>query len=228
MNEEKIRKFLERIRNAEEALKEYREFMALKNRFTAELIDQIGSVTYDHFSPKVPPSDLVIEGALTERELREKITLDKDFQFYGIWIVEGLNDHIINFSDDEIPAGRKLYYKKIEYPSFTDEEIEKEIEEFEKDFCFDSNQREELFRMLKDDAKITRFYITFQIRIHKALKKLALEYFPKITEISSVGIREIDYMLHTYMFMINENIMKILENTVQVSVKNPVLISSTN
>jgi len=40
------------------------------------------------------------------------------------------------------------------------------------------------------------YYTNFKILAHKALKKLALEYFPELTEISAAGIREIDYMLY--------------------------------
>ena len=97
--------------------------------------------------------------------------------------------------------------------------LEEQIKEFEKEFKnLDPNQRSTLRQSLKEDAQIEEFYTNFKISIHKALKKLTLEYFPELPEITGNGIREIDYMLYTYMLMIYENVMSILEDAVHVSV----------
>jgi hypothetical protein len=107
------------------------------------------------------------------------------------------------------------------YRSFTDEAIEEEIRKLKKDgIIFDTEEWETLRGYYKQDFKIEEYYTNYKISVHKALKKLVLEYFPELTEISATGIREIDYILHTYMLMIYENIMNILQDVLNVSMQD--------
>lgn len=213
-----LRKFLD---DMDELHKKHKEYKYRRAMFTVELIERIGVVTYKHFSDKTSYPDLIIQLKLKENEIKEKIASDKDFKFYAIWIFDELINNIEDFSDDEIPAGKKLFYKKIEYRSFTDEAIEEEIKRLKKTgIIFNSEQWETLRGYYRQDFKLEEYYKNFEILLHKELKKLALEFFPELTEISAAGIREIDYMLHKYMLMIHENIMNMLEDVVNVSMQD--------
>jgi hypothetical protein len=202
-----LRKFLD---DMDELLKKHKDYKYRRAMFTVELIERIGTITYKHFSDKT-----------SYHEIKEKIASDKDFKYYAIWIFDELINNIEDFSDDEIPAGKKLFYKKIEYRSFTDEAIEEQIKKLKKTgIIFNSEQWETLRGYYKQDFKIEEYYKNFKILLHNELKKLALEFFPELTEISAAGIREIDYMLHKYMLKIYENIMNILQDVVNVSMQD--------
>jgi len=211
--------FLESLGMIDEALKKHRAFKERQSRFTNELIEIITALTYRHFTTKTSYPHLNIRGELDKNVLKQNILTDEDFKYYGMWIFEELAQIMIDFSDDELLAGIELYYKKIEYPFFTEKTLEEQIKEFEKEFKnLNPSQCSTLHQFLKEDVQIEEFYRNFKISIHKALKKLALEYFPGLPEITGNGIREIDYMLYTYMLMIHENVMIILENVAHISV----------
>ena len=220
MSEDNIYNFFESLNQLDEALKGWQATKKRQAKFADELVGIISELTYQHFTEKSSYLHLNIQGELNKEALKQSILADKDFKYYGIWIFEELDLITFYFSGDDLPAGRKLFYKKIEYPSFTEEALEEQIKEFEKELNLPLNkgQREMIRQSFKEDAQIEEFYTNFRITIHKALKKSALEYFPNITEISGAGIREIDYMLYTYMLMIKENIMNILEDSVHISV----------
>jgi len=219
MFEDNINNFFDSLNMLDEALKNYRVFKEHRSRFTNELIEIITALTYRHFTTKTSYPHLNIRGKLDKNVLRQNILTDEDFKYYGIWIFEELAQIIIDFSDDERPAGIKRYYKKIKYPFFTEKTLEEQIKEFEKEFKnLTPSQRSTLHQSLKEEVQIEEFYTNFKTSIHKALKKLALEYFPELPEITGNGIREIDYMLYTYMLMINENVMSILEDAAHISV----------
>lgn len=221
MSKDDIRKFLESLDKCEEALKEYRAFKERESRFINELMDIITARTYEHFTTKTAYPHLNIQGDLDKNGLKQAILADKDFKFYGIWIFEEVDETVIDFYGYEIPTDRKLYYRKIEYPSFTEKTLQEEMKKFEEECTINLSpeQRATLYQSLKDDNQTDEFFINFKISIHKALKKLAFEYFPKITEISGAGIREIDTMLYTYMLNIYGNVMSIIDDAVDVSVK---------
>jgi hypothetical protein len=63
----------------------------------------------------------------------------------------------------------------------------------------------------KENTVVDEFNENFQIRLHKELKKLILDFFPQIPEASSTCIREIDYLLYAYTLKISEKIQNILE-----------------
>ncbi len=221
MSDDDIRDFLDSLDRCEEAMKQYDAFKERQSRFTNEMIETITARTVQHFTTKTAYPHLDFHGELDEDALSQGILADKDFKFYGIWIFEEVEDIVVDFCGDEIPAGRKLYYKKIEYPSYSEESIAEEMKEFENNWRgeLSPKQRAILYQSLVDDYRTDEFYRDFKISLHKALKKLTFEYYPEIAEISGAGIREIDSLLHTYMLMIRENVMNILGDAVQVSVK---------
>ncbi len=219
MSEDYKHNFMDSFDKVDEALKEYRAFMEYQAQFINEFIERIIVLTYKYFTAKSSWPHLQMHGEINEDVLEQNILADEDFKFYGIWIFEELNEIVIDYEGFKVPAGKKPDYKKIEYPSFTEETLEKQIKKFEKG-CKNLNpeQRLTIRQSFKEMALINEFYTNFKIFIHKDLKKLALEYFPEIPEISGAGIREIDYMLYAYMLMIKGNIMKHLDDAVYVTV----------
>ncbi len=221
-DEEGRSKLYKLLQELEKTLRQTKEYKDCQNRFTRELIDTIATVTYDYFSGRTRCPGLLIEANIREEEIREQIASDKDFKFYGIWIFEELCSCMRDFRDDKIAPGRKLHHKKIEYPCHTSETIEKQIKKFKKDYkMLSSEELETIRRSYEEEAKIDEYYTNFKILLHNTLKKLAVKYFDEIMEISSTGLREIDYLLYSYMLMMYENIMKILQDDIHVSVENP-------
>ncbi len=221
MDKDDIRKFLESLDKCEEALKEYRAFQESQSRFINELMDVITAQTYLHFTTKTAYPHLNIQCELDEDDLKQNILAEKYSKSYGIWIFEEVAEIVVDFYGYKVPTDRKLSCQKIEYPSFTEKTLQDEIEKFEKT-CpkkLSPEQRASLYQSLKEDQKIGEFYINFKISLHKALKKLTFEYFPEIMEISGAGIREIDYALYIYMLNIYWDIMRILADAVDISVK---------
>ncbi len=207
--EESFEEFLDRL---EKVLRDFEEYQEIKDKFTWELIDRVSLATHQHFSGEKPHPHLELENPLTESEWRNKIIADKDFKYYGIWIFEELISCMQDFSDYNNPPDRELQYKEINFPSFTEEELEAKVQRFSRKLGDITPEDVELLREnLREDAIIEEYYTRYKILIHDTLKKLTVDFFPEIMEITADGIREINYLLYQYMLMINDNIMNMLE-----------------
>jgi hypothetical protein len=136
-----------------------------------------------------------------------------------MWIFEEVNQVMIDFDGFEAPVGKRIHTMKPKFPSFTEAALEVQMKQLESEYQVSTaEQRAVLRQCLEEDAQNEELNTNFRMSIHKALKKLVLEYYPELAEISGAGIREIDSMLYTYMSLIRGNIMNILTDDDRASV----------
>lgn len=211
--EDNLRRLLELLDKCEILLKGHRKLKKIQAKFTEDLIMSVGMATYDYFSTQPARPELVLKGEISEEEIIEQLAADTDIPYYVIWLSEHLVDLIKDFSGDSVPADKKLYHRKIEYESYSDEAVAEHANRLiEECNIQDPEDQELLYDYCKEDALVGEFYDNFDMLLHKILKKLALKYFPQISDVSGTGLKEIDYMLYTYMRMLRDNMMVILEN----------------
>ncbi len=218
MGDKKIREWIEMLQKAEAMLERHKYLQEHGARFSEDLFTDIAATTCKYFSQAPPHPALTIKSSLDEFELREGLAADKHVRFYAQSFFEELYRLMEDFLKYERPPGRKLRYKKIEQPSFTDETILQYVERLAKNFPTpDDEDFRLLFKYSKEDALVEEVYVKFQIAIHKTFKKLALEYFPEIMDISATGLREVDYYLYSFKQIIEDNIYTKMDNRISVS-----------
>jgi len=210
--EERRRRLLKFLEEAEESSRLYREFKKLQAEFAEDLIISLGMAMYDYFSSQPAHPKLALEGEISEEQIIEQLAADKDIQFYSLTISEELDGHIWEFSEENVPAERKLRQKKIEYRMYNHEAVLEQAQKtMEESNITEPEDQKLLLKYYEEDALIDDFYANFDMLLHKTLKKLALKYFPEIAELSATGLREIDYLLYSHMRMMRENILKTLQ-----------------
>ncbi|MBN2089623.1 hypothetical protein JW964_08415 [candidate division KSB1 bacterium] len=211
MDEKKRREFLRTLRELEKSMKEYRKYEKQLARFTKDLLERVSNLTWDYFSKPVPDAGLIEQMELTEVVFRKRFIANSEFEYFGNLIFDQLCDDMEDFSGDEVPPERKLEYQKIEYPSYSKEECEQNALEFSKKYNLTLPEHlESLRQSFMEEAISKKYYDTYEILLHKELKKMTVEYFPEIMEISGTGLREIDYMLYKYTSYIQNEIMEVI------------------
>ncbi len=212
MDENKRRKFQKSFKALERAYKEITVYQARLERFTDDLMIRIGTIAGDYFTKEIPESEFLYQLEMDEEEIREKITADFHLLRFGIQIFDQLCNDVDDFQHDEVPPGRELKYKKIELPSFTEAAIEEKIKKFGKRHGIQNPEQDEILReVFFQQAVITAYYVNFDILIYQELKKITVTCFPELMEISSTGLREIDYLLYDSAFRMGDMVVKLLE-----------------
>lgn len=211
MDEKKRREFLKTLRELEKSMKEYRKYEKELARFSKDFLQRVSAVTWEFFSKPVPDPDLIEQMILTEDDFQKRFLANPEFEYLGRVVFDQLCDDMEDFSGDEIPAERVLEYKKIEYPTYSKEECEKKALKFGRENNLTlPEQLENLCQSFMEDAIARRYYDNYEILLHKELKKMAVEYFPEIMEISGTGLREVDYMLYKYATYIQNEIFDVI------------------
>ncbi|MBN2090456.1 hypothetical protein JW964_12655 [candidate division KSB1 bacterium] len=212
MDENQRRKAQKSFKELERAYKELMTYQARMERFTDELMIRLGTIAGDYFTRKIPESDFLYQLELDAEEISTKITADFYLQRYGIRIFDQLCKDVDDFQHDEIPSGRELKYEKVEFPLFTVAAIEERIKKYGKRHGIPNPEKEEILReVFFEQAVVSEYYVNFDILIYQELKKITVNYFPELMEISSTGLREIDYMLYDSAVRMGEMIVKLLE-----------------
>lgn len=207
----------------ESALRGYEEYMELQEKFIQDLLVRMAAITYDHFAGDGHHPNLLITFGFQEDEIIEYFAADEDFKYYGIWIFEELTDCVNDFEGYKAPPDKIIRCGKVEFHRYTEESMDEHLREFVENYNLSKKQVKELRETYLEDVIIDEFYVNFQVLIHNTLKKMALEHFPEIMDVSAEGLREIDYMLYSYMLMMRENIMKVVDKgSFGISIKNTV------
>ena len=218
MEEEKNRELMKLLQDMEATLARHKHCQEQGARFSEDLYTDIAATTCKYFSQSPTHPALIIKSSLDEFELRETLAADKDVRFFAQGCYEELYDLMEDFLEHELPPDRELRYKKIEQPSFTDEAVWQNVKEMTQKFTMpDHADLRLLFKYRTEDALIEEVYIKFEIAIHKTFKKLALEYFPEIMQISAAGLREVDYSLYMQKQIIQDMIYVAMDSRVSVS-----------
>ncbi len=199
MDEKKRREFLRTLRELEKSMKEYRKYEKQLARFIKDFQERVSNLAWDYYSKPVPELKLLEQVEMDEETFHKEFLANYEFEYFGGLIFDQLCDDMEDFSGDEVPPDRKLEYKKIETPTYSKEESDQQALEFGKEHNLTRPEHlESLRQSFWEDLIVKKYYDTFETLLHKELKKLTVDHFPEIMEISGTGLREIDYMLYNY------------------------------
>ncbi len=219
MSEDEIQKFLRLLDEMDAISKAVEDLQEAKAEFIDEVAILVAGLTYSYFSETQPLPGLSVSADLDEVELREQLVAQRFFTYYCQTTFDQMCDNVRDFAGNaEASADRKLYYRKIEWRSFTPEVLEQKSQATcEKHNIMDSEMRELMHALYRRDAVVEQYYQNFEMLLHKALKKLALKYFPEIKELSATGLRETDYALYLYMGEFYEHVMVVVEGELNLT-----------
>lgn len=218
MDEEKSRELMKLLQDMETTLARVKHYQEQCARFSEDLYTDIAATTCKYFNQSPTHPALTIKSGLDEFELRETLAADKNVRFLAQICFEEMCNLMEDFLKYELPPDRELRYKKIEQPSFTDEAVLQYVKEMLQKFTMpDDADIRLLFKYRTEDTLIKEVYVKFEIAIHKTFKKLALEYFPGIMQISAAGLREVDYSLYMHKQMIQDMIYVAMDSQVSIS-----------
>lgn len=199
------------FREIEKSLREYRKYRKLLARFIKDFLERVSTLTWDYFSKPVPDAELIEQCTLDEDTFRIRFFANGEFEYFGNLIFEQLCDDMEDFSWEEVPPWRKLDYQKIVYSTYSREECEQKALKMCQEINADPTiYLERLCQSYLEDAIAEEYYDTYEILLHKELKKMAVEYFPEIMEISGAGLLEVDYMLYLYTRCLQDEIFNII------------------
>ncbi|HKJ67723.1 MAG TPA: hypothetical protein VKA68_07180 [bacterium] len=206
------RKTAEKFRDLLERYIRMKELFLMAEPFLEDLIDAVSSATYEYFTGELLLENTFHLDHLTEAEFRERFAVMEDILWAdSYYTIQNIEYCIKTFSDEEIPEGTVLKYKKIEPPDCSEEAVEARIQEAMKGIKVQRKQIEAIFRESFWDSAITKeFYFKYKKILHNILKELALDYFPEIMELTATGFRELDTLLWFQMAEVHESVREIL------------------
>lgn len=211
MDKKQRRDLLRTLREIEKSMRAYRKYRKKLARFIKDFLERVSTLTWDYFSKPVPNADLIEQCSLDEDTFRIRFIANGEIEYFGNLIFDQLCDDMEDFSGDEVPPGRKLNYKKIEYSTCSREECERKALKMCQQINLDTTvYLEQLCQRYLEDTIAEKYYDTYEILLHKELKKMAVEYFPEIMEISGTGLLEVDYMLYLYARCVQDEIFGII------------------
>ncbi len=188
-------------------------------RFAEDVAVTVTSLAYRYFSKPNPMPGLTVSANLDEVEMRDQLVAQQHFECDCVTMFEQVCDNVYEFAGDaEAPPGRKLIYEKIEWRSFSPEALEEEALAICEELKITDPEKQKV--VCADhlrDGVFQQYYEDFQILLHKALKKLALEYFPEIKDMSATGLRETEFALYLDMIEFYEHVLAVVEDEIDLN-----------
>jgi len=190
-----IEKFLENIRNFEKAMEDHKQMLEDKKNFSVKLATMLVDETIDYYpNKKISRNEFISE-------------LFKKFEWDIGQMFENTIELIYHYSKTD------KYY--LIQPRVKNKEEEEEKRKKEKQELLDligPDDREYMIQMIKEDEEYRIFHETFKNKLDSCIKKLILEYFPEINELSANGLRELSYLIYLDLSEILDGIYTYIED----------------
>jgi len=197
----------------DEQEKHWKYIERIKVRYIRDVKRSLSGVVVAYLFQKVERPELFFKMQIAPLDLRLLIMTNKDIELLIDQMFDDLYDYTVEFYDSDRPKGRKLWYEKIEYKLYSEERVLENVREMEKmnSAPLTPAQRPDFYEFSRDEEISQDYAERFHKMIHDELKRLAVKYFPEISEITPTGIREIDSLLHFNMIWIGDEIYKIAD-----------------
>ena len=187
------------------------EFEELLREFVKELSNKVSVLAYNSLFRDCPFPGVFAATNHTIDSIREAMQAQDYFNMYGYMIFKEIQRIIDDFSESDIPKRHELKYHKKEHPVYDDAWIEHEMKNFLGEFPINKKrERAHLRRLIEAEIPQKEYCLGVKKTLHAELKRLALKYFPRITDISGDGLRQVDYMLCEFACEIYNGILAVL------------------
>ncbi|MBI9038878.1 MAG: hypothetical protein JEY97_12150 [Bacteroidales bacterium] len=190
-----IEDFLENIREGEKVLAEYKRMLDDRKKFTVKLNTMLVDETIEYFPDK----------KIIKNEFINKLFKKCEWDF--VQIFEDTNDLIHHYSKFD-----KYCFIKPPLNKKKEDEAQRKKHNQELLDLAGPEKRELAIQIIEEDEEYRIFYETFKNKLDSCIKKLILEYFPEINELSANGLRELSYLIYLDLSEILDGIYTYIED----------------